>query len=607
MMLVLCSLIVAASATDLPPSCIKPVYCDSKLLHHVQTNKIFNDSKIFVDLQMFTEENTTLSDFQKLLDDSNNDPSKEQIQDFVKNYFTQTSELDKWTPTDYSANPPVLDRIKDENLKEFARKINDIWPVLGRKVKRDVFENPDRYSFIPVSHGFIIPGGRFTELYYWDTYWIIEGLLVCGMQDTVKGVIQNLIELLVKLGHIPNGSRWYYQERSQPPLLSAMMALYIRETNDIEFLEENIDALESELEYWLDTQMITFDKGDRTYSLLRYYAPSQGPRPESYVEDYNGAQRFNTEERQSQFYIDVKSAAESGWDFSTRWFISEDGSNKGNLSDIHSTDIVPVDLNAIFAAALQNMANFQALVQNSHKVRASLHWAYLAKQWRDTIRDVFWNEDEGIWLDWNLAQGAHRKYFYPSNAAPLWTGAVDKTFIKVKGPKILQYLKQSHGLDFPGGVPTSLERSGEQWDYPNAWPPLVSLIVNALEALELNEAKDLAFQVAQNWVRSCHKGFSETKQLFEKYDVESPGKIGGGGEYVVQTGFGWSNGVVLEFLEKYGSKISASDDGGLKSNELLVAASSPNSNNLAVLADNSEAASNESKSEPESRETAKDK
>lgn len=546
----------AVLGLELPPSCIKPVYCDSKLLHYVQVARLYQDSKTFVDLEMRDEPDSILAAFDSLLNQTNDNPSRDQIQKFVDDHFDSIGELEEWIPTDFNKNPAFLNGVRDDNLRKMGQNINDIWPTLGRKVKSVVFEHSERFSFIPVTNGFIIPGGRFKELYYWDTYWIIEGLLVSGMEDTVKGVIGNLIELVKKLGHVPNGSRWYYQERSQPPLLTAMMSLYIKATDDLEFLKKNVDVLEQELRYWLDTQLVTFNVGDATYTLLRYYAPSKGPRPESYYEDYKDSRIFETQELQQSFYTEIKSAAESGWDFSTRWFINNDGENKGNLSTINTSYLIPVDLNAIFANALDNMAHFQALLLN---YRQSSHWAYLAKQWRYNIKEVFWNKEDGIWYDWDMKNNRHRKYFYPSNLAPLWMKVANKSFVNLNSKRILQWLKNSNGIDYPGGVPASLIRSGEQWDFPNAWPPLVSIVVNALEALETKESLEVAFEIAQSWVRACYKGFNATNQLFEKYDVEIPGRIGGGGEYTVQTGFGWSNGVILEFLAKYGHRMTLYD------------------------------------------------
>lgn len=555
-LLILLAAAALARAADLPPSCEKPVYCNSDLLHHIQMARIFNDSKTFVDLQMKYNENKTLTDFQILLNDTNQSPSLAQLQQFVEDYFSSEGELEDWTPSDHSDNPSFLDSISDKELRAFGKGINDIWPLLARKVKAEVFEKPDQYSLVPLTHGFIIPGGRFKEIYYWDSYWIIEGLLISGMQETAKGMIENLIELLVKFGHIPNGSRWYYQERSQPPMLTAMVAIYFQYTQDIEFLRNNIAYLESEMEFWLTNRAVNVEKDGSNHTLLRYFALSEGPRPESYFEDYNNTSGFSDEER-TDFYIDTKSAAESGWDFSTRWFIVKDGSNNGHITDIHTRYLIPVDLNAIFAGALQHIAVFNALLLNLQK---AYEYASLASQWRASIEAVLWNQEDAMWYDYNIRDSLHRKYFYSSNVAPLWQNAVSSTFLEANGPKIMSSLEKSGGLDFPGGVPTSLIRSGEQWDFPNVWPPEVSIVVNAIDNIGTEESRVLALEVAQTFVRSCHWGFLEYKQMFEKYDAENPGKFGGGGEYNVQFGFGWSNGAILEFLNKYGSVLTASDN-----------------------------------------------
>lgn len=550
--------VASASVTkkhDLPPSCQKPVYCDSDLLHFVQMARLYPDSKTFVDFHLKYDQQTTLNNFEELMIETNRNPSKEQIQQFVDDNFDSGNEIEDWTPNDFVENPKFLDKINDEKLREFGKDVHLIWPTLGRKIKQEVLDNPEQYSLIPVSHGFIIPGGRFKEIYYWDTYWIVHGLLVSDMTKTAKGVIENMIELLRKLGHIPNGSRWYYEERSQPPMLIPMVALYMSKTNDEEFLKENIDALEEELYYWLNTQTVTFDRNGKTYTLLRYNSPSAGPRPESYYEDYVHGQIFQDEDRLQEFYTDIKGAAESGWDFSSRWFIDEQGGNSGNLTNIHTKYIIPVELNAIFANNLQIVARFQS----KFRLRNAARWGYLAAEWKNAINEVLWDDEDGIWYDYDLKNEIHRKYFFPTNVAPLWTGVVSNTLIKEYAPRVVSYLRQSSGLDFPGGVPSSLDRTGEQWDFPNAWPPLVSILINALEALETPEASEMAFHVAEQWVRANRIGFLATQQMFEKYDVEIPGQVGGGGEYTVQEGFGWSNGVILELLAKYGKIMTAED------------------------------------------------
>ncbi|KAJ8727901.1 hypothetical protein PYW08_016286 [Mythimna loreyi] len=554
--LMLLAVAALASAADLLPTCDRPVYCDSALLHQVQMARIYEDSKTFVDLQMKYNESKTLNDFEVLMNDTNQSPSRAQLQQFVDDYFSSDGELEDWTPSDLSDNPAFLETIKDKEFRAFGKGINDIWPLLARKIKAAVLEKPEQHSLVPLTHGFIIPGGRFKEIYYWDSFWIIEGLLISGMNETAKGMIENLIELLIKFGHIPNGSRWYYQERSQPPLLTAMVAVYYKYTQDISFVRDNIGHLENEMEFWLNERSVNVEKDGKNHTLFRFFAPSDGPRPESYYEDYSNTIGFSEEDR-NNFYIDIKSAAESGWDFSTRWFITPDGSNNGSLTDIHTRYIIPVDLNAIIAGALQQIAVFNALLLNLQK---SYEYAALASDLRNSIEAVLWNKEDSMWYDYNIRDNSHRKYFYSSNVAPLWQNAVSSSFLQANGAKVMTQLEQSGGLDFPGGVPTSLIRSGEQWDFPNVWPPEVSIVVNALENIGTAEAKALAVEVAQTFVRSCHWGFQEYKQMFEKYDAENPGKYGGGGEYNVQFGFGWSNGAVLEFLHKYGSVLTASDN-----------------------------------------------
>nr|ABY86218.1 trehalase-1 [Spodoptera exigua] len=567
-LIVLAAAVALAGAADMRPTCSKPVYCNSKLLHKVQMARLYSDSKTFVDLQMNYDQNTTLNAFDTLLNDTDQEPSVEQLREFVEKHFSNNSELMPWRPPDFNTDPYSLNTIQDDDLREFARNITNIWPLLARKVKDEVIQNPDRYSLIPITNGFIIPGGRFTEIYYWDTYWIIGGLLISGMQEIAKGIIGNLIELLNMLGHIPNGSRWYYQERSLPPMLTAMVAIYYQYTNDTEFLRNNIAYLEKGMDFWFDERSVTVEKEGSNHTLLRYFAISSGPRPESYYEDYENAAEFS-EQARTDFFIDIKSAAESGWDFSTRWFVNPDGSNTGTLKDIHTRYIIPVDLNAIFAGALQNIANFHVILGNH---RDAVSFSQSAQQWRDSIQSILWNEEEGMWFDYDIRDQIHRKYFYPSNLAPLWQGAVDPNIVKANALRILNNLKQSGAFDFPGGVPTSLSRSGEQWDFPNVWPPEMSIAVNAIENIGTPEASVLAFETAQTFVRACHSGFSEYHQMFEKYDAENPGKFGGGGEYNVQYGFGWTNGVVLEFMKKYGEGMTAND-----SNELDTTASPSNS------------------------------
>lgn len=554
-------LLGCAQAFTVVPVCNSSVYCSGELLHKVQLARIFPDSKTFVDLKLILSENDTRADFAKLMHETSRHPTREQLANFVGEHFMDGNELEDWKPPDFNPDPPILQQISDPKLRQFAKSVVAIWAKLGRKVNRDVAENPDHYSFLYVPNGFIVPGGRFKELYYWDSFWMIRGLLISNMTETARGMIENLLYLVNKFSYIPNGSRIYYLGRSQPPLLAAMVASYFAATGDLAWLEQNVPTVEKELQYWLEKKKVTVKVKGKNYVLLRYLSDRKckGPRPESYYEDYTNATPLSEDDMKEDFYVEMKSAAESGWDFSTRWFVTAGDEIIGNLTDVHATRILPVDLNAIFANALELAGDFRNTLKDR---REAQKWWSLAKYWRNAIDDVLWDPDHGIWYDYDAQAKSLRRHFYPSCITPLWSGAVEKNEAPNYATKVVRYLLSSGGLDYPGGVPASVIHSGEQWDYPNAWPPSQSMLIGGLENSGYEEAQRLAREQALLWIRANYLGFSTWKKMFEKYSAVQPGHQGGGGEYNVQDGFGWTNGVALELLQRYGKEMTLEDDFG---------------------------------------------
>lgn len=544
-----------AQAFSFVPICNSSIYCTGELLQKVQLARIYSDSKTFVDLKLAHSESETLADFEKLMHDTKRNPTREQLVDFVNGNFLEGMELEEWMPSDFNPEPPVLDQITDPKLKQFAKNVVGIWAKLGRKVASDVAINPDRYSFLYVPNGFIVPGGRFKELYYWDSFWVVRGLIISNMTQTAKGMIENLLHFVEKVGYIPNGSRIYYLGRSQPPLLAAMVASYFAATGDLGWLEKHVPTVEKELNYWLLKKKVTVNVKGSNYMLLRYLSDRSdvGPRPESYYEDYTSAQVLPTEDSREDFYHEMKSAAESGWDFSTRWFVTAGGEAVGNLTDVHATRILPVDLNAIFAGALELVGDFRNRLKDR---REAQKWWSLAKYWRSAIENVMWDSTDGVWYDYDAEARAPRKYFYPSCATPLWTGAIEQYDAPKYAAKLVKYLLSTGALDYPGGVPASVLHSGEQWDYPNAWPPLQSILIGGLENSGYEEAQKLAREQASVWLRANYIGYNHWQKMFEKYSAVQPGHQGGGGEYGVQDGFGWTNGVALELLQRYGKDLT---------------------------------------------------
>lgn len=201
------------TVTDPNQSCNSRVYCQGSLLDTVQRARIFSDSKTFVDMSQTNSEEVTLRNFDALLVKTNNNPTKAEVSQFVKENFKNDSELETWTPEDFNPSPSFLKTIKDDEIKTFASNLVGIWPSLGRKVSSTVFQNPEKHSLIGVPNGIIIPGGRFKEFYYWDSYWIIEGLLISEMPRTARGMIENLLSMVETYGFVPNGGRVYYLNR----------------------------------------------------------------------------------------------------------------------------------------------------------------------------------------------------------------------------------------------------------------------------------------------------------------------------------------------------------------------------------------------------------
>ncbi|EEB20464.1 Trehalase precursor, putative [Pediculus humanus corporis] len=532
------------------------IYCHGRLLHTIQMAQLYNDSKTFVDKKLKYKPAVTLEKFNVLMQETEDRPTRKQLQDFVNDYFEDGNELEAWTPPDWTPHPQFVDNIIDPNYRKWALDLNNLWTNLTRKMIVDVKNNPDQYSIVYVPNGLVIPGGRFTEFYYWDTYWIVRGLLLSEMYETVRGILLNFLSMVSQYGFVPNGGRVYYLERSQPPLLTPMVLSYYEATNDIDFLQSHICLLEKEFNFWVKNRTVEVYKGGKKYKLARYFAPSSGPRPESYSEDYNSAAFLPTQLEKEDLYMDLKSAAESGWDFSSRWFITNK-TNQGNISSIHTRYIIPVDLNAFIYWNAKILSQFYEILQNYEK---SVQYSEIAEYWLEAVTAVLWHSDLGIWLDYDIRNNIRRDYFYPSNLAPLWTECYDKKSVNKVARSVIQYLDDSNIMvNFLGGLPASLEMTGQQWDRPNAWPPLQIIAIQGLNRMNVPEASDIAKELAKNWVYSNFKGFHDSNEMFEKYDAENPGRYGSGGEYIVQAGFGWTNGVIMELLNTYGKELQCSD------------------------------------------------
>ena len=486
--------------------------------------------------------------------------TREQVIKFVsENFHPVAHDLEEWSPPDWVEYPMLIDQIKDANLRNFALKLNGLWKKLGRNVSHEARKDPARSSLIVVPNPFIVPGGRFREYYYWDSYWVVRGLLICGMKDTVKGMIDNFIHLVKTYGFVPNGGRIYYTNRSQPPFLIPIVELYLKHTGDTDYVKSVLNDLEKEYQFWRQHRTVEIEiSPGRKYSLSIYAADMDTPRPESYYEDVHTAQTVPDADKPT-LYQDIASAAESGWDFSTRWY-NGTGPGKGSMSSMRTRQIVPTDLNSVLFYCEKLLEKFSRLAGSKQKVDEYKNYAEAR---RVAIEAVLWDERRKIWLDYDRQLKSKQEDFYGASVVPLWAGVHQGDETREKD--VLRTLKRVQVLNFPGGFPTSLFASGQQWDFPNAWPPLQHMLIAGLAQSTNKEVRQEAFNFAQKWITTTYKAWATTGHMFEKYNVSVHGAPGGGGEYTIQVGFGWTNGVVLDLLQRYPDQLTSGEEPYLKS------------------------------------------
>lgn len=560
----------AAQTSSVPPSCSHgsgPVVAPNPLvtfLERVQETALHTyggsnfDPKLYVDFSLKKSNlSQTSQAFDKLLKTGNGSVSKKDFDKFIEQHFDGAGDdLVYAEPVDFVPEPKdFLPKVENPEVRAWALEVHALWKNLSRKLSSSVREQPGLHTLLPLPRPVIIPGSRFREVYYWDSYWVIRGLLVSKMDETAKAIVMNLISLIDSYGFVLNGARAYYTNRSQPPLLSAMVVELYNRTGDIELIKKALPALLKEYKFWNSGihEVSIHDDEQNKYCLNRYYAMWDKPRPESSTLDKESASNISDLSEKQQFYRELASAAESGWDFSTRWM--RDGSEFTTLA---TTSVLPVDLNVFILKMELNIA-FLARVTGADTIAESFSKASHARQ--RAINSVFWNESMGQWLDYWVSNSTtckgsqtleaknQNQRIFASNFVPLWIDLFNSDTPLVE--KVMKSL-QSSGLVHVSGIATSLTNSGQQWDYPNGWAPLQHMIVEGLARSGSTEARTMAKDIAQRWIRASYAGFKKTGVMHEKYDVDKCGESGGGGEYAPQTGFGWSNGVVLAFLEEFG-------------------------------------------------------
>ena len=490
-----------------------------QLFVDVQMASIFPDGKTFVDCIPKFPTQIILSNYEK---------SKTQAGFDLKAFVLEHFDL----PKQYASG------FVSDTTQTAVEHINALWEVLTRKP-----DAANTGSLIPLPNSYVVPGGRFGEVYYWDSYFTMLGLQSVGKAEMIEDMVDNFAYLIDTLGFIPNGNRTYYLSRSQPPFF-AMMVQLLAEMKGKEAMSKYTLQLEKEYAYWMDgrdkvNKVNTTEKSvvwmEHGLLLNRYWDNRDTPRPESYKQDVETAAK--TSRPAAEVYRDLRAAAASGWDFSSRWLTDKD-----KLETIRTTAIIPPDLNALLYNLEKTIA--EAYYAKGDSANAKFY-ADLAGRRLRTYQKYCWDASKGCFMDYDFPAKKFTSTYSLATVYPL--------FFKMATPEQAKSVAAMLERDFlkPGGLITTLNETGQQWDAPNGWAPLQWLAIQGLRNYGYN---DLADKIKQYWVALNNKVYKNTAKMVEKYNVSDLTLKAGGGEYPVQDGFGWTNGVLLRLMVEEGVK-----------------------------------------------------
>ncbi len=505
-------LLTLACRTE-PESTAEVDFYKTQLFEDIQLQAVFPDSKTLVDLVPKQPYGSLIALYEQQKDKPGFD-----LKTFVEEQFSDQSMATLSFATD--------------TTKTMYEHISSIWSKLTR--------GPD--SVIPHSsrlalpYAYVVPGGRFQEIYYWDSYFTMEGLLVDGEEKLATQMVDNFSYLIDTIGFIPNGTRNYFLSRSQPPFYTLMVDALARKDRSV--LSKYHPQLLKEYEFWMageaEVQAPFNAKNHVVYleggHLNRYWDKENTPRQEAFKEDIHLASDLGTEAERANLYANLRAGAASGWDYSSRWFAVD-----GEFGSTTTTTIVPVDLNSLLYFTEITLAEAYGIQGDTENRDRFMKKAEVRKK---AIQEYLWDADLQFFMDYDLKFKNTTDELTLAGAFPL--------FFKLASPEQAQAVKDRLMADFlkDGGLVTTLKHSGQQWDAPNGWAPLQWVAVKGLLNYGYEEE---AKEIMQRWLALNEKVYENTGKMMEKYNVEDISLLSGGGEYETQDGFGWTNGVALGF------------------------------------------------------------
>lgn len=419
--------------------------------------------------------------------------------------------------------------IQREDHLPIDKHIEKLWDELTRTAYEE------KGTLLRLPKPYVVPGGRFNEFFYWDSYYIMLGLQVSGRLEMMENIIENCSYLIQTVGFVPNASRTHFLSRSQPPYFSLMLDLLFETAKDESIYIKYYDTLEKEYAFWMDGEedlkinssakrVVKTENGD---VLNRYFDAENEPRPESYLIDIEDNK--NTEE---EFYRNIRSACESGWDFSSRWFA--DGET---IQTIETLNLAQVDLNSLLWHLENTLAKTSTYLNLSEKEK---YYTQRAAKRRQIVNEYFWDESGNTFKDYHTQKNTKTMSEHIAALYPLFLGLASEEQAK----SVAEIIEQK--FLYQGGLVTTTKQSGQQWDFPNAWAPYQWLGFKSMKNYGFD---DLAEKIKDNWCSNVERVYNNTGKLMEKYNALDTETIAGGGEYPNQDGFGWTNGVYLKLKQ----------------------------------------------------------
>lgn len=403
--------------------------------------------------------------------------------------------------------PPKRDPLTAEAVQPAREYIAKYWTKLER------YHPKDDESLLGVPNPYLVPSFDetasfdYNELYYWDSYFMVQGILDAEHKDLVVGILEDLLYLFEHYGVIPNASRTYLTGRSQPPFLTSFI-FDVYNTYDMgkDWLQWAIGL--AELEYktvWLGTKKPNERLAYR--GLSRYY-------------DIN--------------YLHDLAEAESGWDMTSRF-------------GRRALDFIPVDLNALLYKYEADFARASRLLGDE---KAAEEWEQTAETRKKTMNELMWDRTKGLYYDYDYKKKRRGPVSSVAAYYPMWAGMVSEKRA-AELVKALRRFENRGGLATTDGLSIGQYVPGSmpvQWAFPNGWAPLHFIVVGGLQKYGYHEE---AARIATKWLQTNLDWFNKHEVFLEKYNVVNPERPPQKGVYPSQTGFGWTNAVFERFCQQF--------------------------------------------------------